>query len=260
MDYKTIIYETKGKIAFITINRPQSRNALNSQVFSEMNAALSDADKDGEIKVIILTGGEKYFAAGADISEMGQLLKPTDAHRFLQNAHTAYNKIEAIEKPVIAAVSGFAFGGGCELALACDLRIASENAVFGQPEIKIGVLPGAGGTQRLPRIIGVSKAKELLFTGGSIGAQEAYRLGLVNKIVPIGSVVEEATMMGESIAAQPGFALKLTKSAINNGLNMSIKEALAYEARCFEILFSTDDQKLGMDAFINKTTATYTDG
>jgi enoyl-CoA hydratase len=213
---------------------------------------LSEIEGDDEVKVAILAGSEKFFAAGADITEIGKIATPVEAHRFLKDAQAAFNNIEDMAKPVIAAISGLALGGGCELVLACDLRIAAENALFGQPEIKIGVIPGGGGTQRLPRIIGVTKAKELLYTGDFIDAQEAHRIGLVNKVVSVASLMEEAKKMALKIARQPGIALKMTKLAVNGGLNMDIKSAMAYEARCFEILFSTEDQKEGMRAFVEK--------
>ena len=259
MDYQTILYEKGEGIAVITLNRPKSMNALNSVLFRELDDALTKIEGDAEVKVVIITGAEKFFAAGADITEIGGIATPVDAHRFLKDAQAVFNRIEDLEKPVIAAVSGLALGGGCELALACDLRIAAENATFGQPEIKIGVIPGAGGTQRLPRIIGVTRAKELLYTGDFIDAQEAYRIALVNKIVPVASLMEEARKMAQKIARQPGFALKITKIAVNGGMNMDIKSAMAYEARCFEILFSTADQKEGMKAFIEKRKPAFTD-
>jgi enoyl-CoA hydratase len=220
---------------------------------------LTEIDRDDEVKVVILTGSEKFFAAGADITEIGSLLTPVDAHRFLKEAQAVFNKIEDLEKPVIAAVSGLALGGGCELILACDLRIVADNTTFGQPEIKIGVIPGGGGTQRLPRIVGVTKAKELLYTGDFIDAQEAYRIGLVNKVVPLVSLMDETRKMALKIARQPGFALKITKLAVNGGLNMDMKSAVAYEARCFEILFSTEDQKEGTRAFVEKRKPVFKD-
>jgi len=252
MEYQTLIYEKKEFIATITLNRPNNMNALNSQAVKELNQVFSNIDGDDEVRVVIITGGEKLFAAGADITEIEKIATPFEAHRFVKNTLETFNRIEDLEKPVIAAVNGVALGGGCELALACDLRIAADNAVFGQPEIKIGVIPGAGGTQRLPRIVGITKAKELLYTGDFIDAQEAHRIGLVNKVVPVSSLMAEAINIARKIARQPGFALKITKFAVNGGLNMDIKSALAYEARCFEILFSTKDQKEGMKAFIEK--------
>lgn len=252
MVYKTIIYEKSEGIGTITLNRPKSMNALNSELFRELNHVLDEIERDDDVKVVIFTGGEKFFAAGADITEVGKISTPVEAHAFAKEAQNIFNRIEDLEKPVIAAVSGFALGGGCELALACDLRIAAENASFGQPEIKIGVMPGGGGTQRLPRVIGLTKAKELLYTGDPIDAHEAYRIGLVNKVVPTESLMDEARKMALKIARQPGIPLKITKLAVNRGINMDIKSAMAYEACCFEMLFSTEDQKEGMQAFIEK--------
>jgi len=252
MAHKTIIYEKSDGVGTITLNRPKSMNSLSSELLRELDSVLTEIDNDDEVKVVILTGSEKYFAAGADITEIGQIKTPQDAHRFLKMAQAVFNHIEDLEKPVIAAISGLTLGGGCELTLACDLRIAAENATFGQPEIKIGVIPGGGGTQRLPRIVGITKAKELLYTGDFIDAQEAYRIGLLNRIAPQASLLEEARKMALKIARQPGEAIKATKLSVNGGLNMDIKSAIAYEARCFEILFSTEDQKEGMNAFIEK--------
>jgi enoyl-CoA hydratase len=259
MDYKTILYEKKDRIGTITLNRPKSMNSLSSELLRELDHVLTEIDRDDDVKVVILTGSEKFFAAGADITEIGQIKTPVDAYRFLKMAQAVFNHIEDLDKPVIAAIGGLALGGGCELTLACDLRIAADNSTFGQPEIKIGVIPGAGGTQRLPRIVGVTKAKELLYTGDFMDAQEAYRIGLLNKVVPAASLMEEARKMALKIARQPGFALKATKLSVNGGLNMDIKSAMAYEARCFEILFSTDDQKEGMNAFIEKRKPAFSD-
>jgi enoyl-CoA hydratase/carnithine racemase len=259
MDYKTILYEKKDRIGTITLNRPKSMNSLSSELFRELDHVLTEIDRDDDVKVVILTGSEKFFAAGADIAEIGTIKTSLDAHRFLKDAQAVFNRIEDLEKPVIAAISGLALGGGCELTLACDLRIAADNTTFGQPEIKIGVIPGAGGTQRLPRIVGFTKAKELLYTGDFIDAQEAYRIGLLNKVVPVASLMDEARKMALKIARQPGVALTATKLAVNGGRNMDIKSAMAYEARCFEILFSTEDQKEGMKAFIEKRKPVFKD-
>ena len=259
MEYKTLRYEKSERIGTITLNRPKSMNSLSSELLAELDHVLTEIDQDDDVKVAILTGSEKYFAAGADITEIGQIKTPLDAHRFLKMAQAVFNHIEDLEKPVIAAISGLALGGGCELTLACDLRIAADNSTFGQPEIKIGVIPGAGGTQRLPRIVGVTKAKEILYTGDFLDAQEACRIGLLNKVVPAASLMEEARKMALKIARQPGVALKATKLAVNGGLNMDIKSAMAYEARCFEILFSTEDQKEGMGAFVEKRKPVFKD-
>ena len=259
MEYQAILYEKKDDIGLITLNRPDRMNALNSTMLRELDHVLSEIEEDNEVKVVIITGSEKFFAAGADITELDKMSTPVDVHGFIKEAQAVINKFEDLEKPVIAAVSGLALGGGCELAMACDLRIAAENAMFGQPEIRIGVIPGAGGTQRLPRLVGVTKAKELLYTGDSIDANEAYRIGLVNKVVPVASLMDETMKMASKIARQPGIALRMTKFAVNSGMDMDLKSAMSYEARCFEILFSTEDQKEGIKAFIEKRKPAFKD-
>lgn len=251
MGYTTILYEKSGGIGTITLNRPESMNALNSTLMEELAHVFSEISTDNDVKVVIITGQEQCFAAGADITEVANINTPDDAYNF-SRAADVIRKLEDFDKPIIAAVSGVALGGGCELALACDLRIAAENAIFGLPEIKLGVLPGAGGTQRLPRLVGAANAKELLYTGDFINATEAYRIGLVNKIVPVETLRDEAKAMAKKIANRPGIALKMIKIAVNGGLSMDLKSAMAYEARCFEILFATEDRKEGMKAFIEK--------
>jgi len=201
---------------------------------------------------VIITGSEKVFAVGADIKEVSGIATSVDAHSFVTKVRSVFNKIENLEKPVIAAVSGLALGGGCELSLACDIRIAAENAMFGQPEIKIGVIPGGGGTQRLTRLVGIGIGKEMLYTGDPIDAEEAYRVGLVNKVVPLKSLMDEAKKMASKFSKQPGFALRMTKMVVNEGIKMDLQSALSHEARCFELLFSTEDQKEGMKAFVEK--------
>jgi enoyl-CoA hydratase len=190
MKYTTILYEKAEGIGTITLNRPKAYNALNLEMFRELDHVFSEIKRDDDVKVVIITGSTKFFAAGADISEVGEIRTPVDAYEFIRDVEV-FHCIENLDKPVIAAIGGLALGGGCELSMCCDLRIAAENAAFGQPEIKIGVIPGGGGTQRLPRLIGVSKAKELLYTGDTIDAQEAYRIGLVNKVVPVESLMDE---------------------------------------------------------------------
>jgi len=226
-------------------------NAISSEFIGELDQILDEIANDDEVSVVIVTGG-KFFAAGADIKEVIGLKTPIEAHRFVASAQSVFNKIESLEKPVIAAVSGLALGGGCEMTLACDIRIAADSAIFGQPEMKIGVIPGGGGTQRLPRLIGLGMAKELLYTGDPIDAQEAYRIGLVNKVVPVYSLIDEAKKMAAKIVRQPNLALRITKLVVNEGINMELKSALTHEARCFEWLFSTEDQKEGMKAFVEK--------
>jgi len=252
VSYKTILLEKNEGIATITLNRPKYLNALNSQLLKELDHAISAVESDDKIRVAVITGCEKSFAAGADISENEKFSNPLGAHRFLKLVQDVYNRVEDMEKPIIAAVSGFALGGGCELTLACDIRLAAENAVFGLPEVKIGVLPGGGGTQRLSRLIGTGRAKELIYIGDPIDAQEAYRIGLVNKIFPTASLMDETKKMALKLVKRPGAALKFAKLSINGGMNMGLKPALTYESRCEEILFSTEDQREGMRAFIEK--------
>ncbi len=252
MEYQTILYEVENGIALIRLNRPKSLNALNHELIGELGAVFDRIGSDDAIGAVIVTGSEKAFAAGADIKEIVEIASPVAAHHFVSRIHVVFDKIERLSKPVIAAVSGFALGGGCELALVCDIRIASESAIFGLPEIKIGVIPGGGGTQRLPRLIGLGRAKELLFGGDSIDAMEAYRIGLVNKVVPVDSLLNEARKTAEKFIAQPGFALRILKMLVNDGINMDLRSALAHERRSFEVLFSTEDRKEGMQAFIEK--------
>jgi len=257
MEYKTITYTKKDGIATVTLNRPTSMNALNTQVFGELQHVFSRTETDDDVKVVVITGSEKFFAAGADIMELANIATPLDVQRYARLSRDVFRQIEDTEKPLIAAVSGFALGGGCELTLVCDLRIVSESAVFGLPEIKIGVLPGGGGTQRLPRLVGTTKAKELLYTGDNIDAQEALRIGLVNKVVPVEKLLEETYALAKKITARPAAAVKMIKLAVDGGINLDIKSAVAYEARCFEILFSTYDQQEGMKAFMEKRKAVF---
>ncbi|SMC89619.1 enoyl-CoA hydratase [Desulfocicer vacuolatum DSM 3385] len=254
MKYETVRYEKDKNLAVITItlNRPEHMNAISIEMLDELNLLTDCMANDSDIAAVIITGGDKCFAAGADISQVSRLDSPVDAHAFVSRAQMVMEKIERIEKPVIAAVNGVAFGGGCELALACDIRLASEDALFALPEIKIGVIPGAGGTQRLPRLIGMGRAKEMLFSGDPINAQEAYRIGLVNRIFPAGSLMDEAVKLAEKFAGRPRLALKANKTAVSTGMDMDLQSALAYEARCFELLFSTEDLKEGVQAFMEK--------
>jgi enoyl-CoA hydratase len=251
LEYTSLFCEKSEGIATITLNRPKSMNALNRTLLGELGHALQEMSADEDTKVVILAGHEKFFAAGADITEVVDIASPAHAYDFSKSVDFI-RRMDDFDKPILAAVSGMALGGGCELALACDLRIAAENAQFGLPEIKIGVMPGAGGTQRLPRLVGTAKAKELLYTGDFIDAAEAYRLGLVNRVVPVGSLMGEAKALATKIASRPGVAIKMIKLAVNGGLGLDLKSAIAYEARCFEILFSTEDQKEGMRAFVEK--------
>ncbi|MBT4264644.1 MAG: hypothetical protein HN945_25390 [Deltaproteobacteria bacterium] len=252
MEFNTIFFETDGPVAIITLNRPKALNALSSELIGELDQAVDAIKKDSEVRAVIITGGPKAFAVGADLTEIIDISEPAQARSYVTNVQGVFNKIENLDRPVIAAVAGFAFGGGCELSLACDMRIAAENAQFGLPEIKLGLLPGAGGTQRLPRLIGVGLAKQHIFSGDPFDAQEAYRIGLVNKLVPNNSLLEEAMKMAKTFTQRPGFTLKTIKGLINEGLDMPLKAALAHEMRSFEILFATKDKKEGVTAFVKK--------
>jgi len=252
MDFDTVVFQKEDHIAVITMNRPESMNAINNKFIKELNQIFDEIEDDPETGAVIITGTGKTFAAGADIKEVQGIGSPADAHDFVSKIQALFCRIENLEKPVIAAVNGLALGGGCEITLACDLRIAAENALFGLPEIKIGVLPVAGGTQRLPRLVGVGRAKEMLFTGDPIDAAEAYRIGLANRVVPLDSLMDEAKKLAADLMKRPGHAFKMIKGCVNRGINMDLDSALAYEGRCFEILFSTDDQKEGMEAFVEK--------
>jgi len=257
LPYNTLTFEKKEGIGIITFNRPKSLNAINNEFLEEMTNVLDEISIDGAVRVLILTGGEKVFAAGADITELAKINAPLEARNFGKKIRSMFDKISKMKKPVIAAIAGFAFGGGCEIALACDIRIAAENARFGQPEIKLGVIPGAGGTQRLPRLVGAGRAKGLLFSGDPIDAQEAYRIGLVNKVVPIDRLIDEGKKMARIYVERPQYALMTIKELVDEGLDMSLASALAHEARCFEILFSTYDKNEGMNAFLEKRKPKY---
>jgi enoyl-CoA hydratase len=219
---------------------------------------MDDLGADDNIKVVIITGGLKHFCAGADISEIVSINEVDQAFEFSRRIQGAFDKIENLPKPVVAAVSGFALGGGCELALACDLRIVSETAAFGVPEINIGAVPGAGGTQRLPRLLGVCKAKELLYTGERLTAREACQLGLVNKVVPVDELMDEAKKMAEKLAGKPPLALKMAKQLVNTGMDTDLKSALYMEAHALAYLFLTKDKEEGMKAFLEKRKPTFT--
>jgi enoyl-CoA hydratase/carnithine racemase len=249
---KSIIYRVADGIAVITLNRPEVRNALNEELVEELEELLQDIDGDPGIKVVVVAGQEKFFSVGADIRTLKKLSEPVQAHLFCAKIQRTIGYFENIAQPTIAAVSGLALGGGCEIALACNLRLAAENAVFGQPEINLGIIPGAGGTQRLPRTVGLTVAAELLLTGRTVKADEALRIGLVNRVVPVGELMDEAMKMAGIIAAKPRFAVKMTKSCIREGMQMDISQALFYEARCFDFLASTEDVAEGLSAFIEK--------
>lgn len=251
MDYETIIVKIDDGIGTITLNRPEVLNALSNQVFNELALAAEELGQNDAVKVIIITGGDKVFAAGADIDKMATA-NAVEVATLDKPSYRAFHIIENLPKPVIAAVAGYALGGGCELTLVADLRIAAENAIFGLPEIKLGIIPGAGGTQRLPRLIGTGRAKELIFSGDFIDSTEAWRIGLVNKVVPSDQLMAEALKMAKRFSNRGAIALRMAKTTINEGLRMDIEAGLQYERQCYGLLYATQDQKEGMKAFKEK--------
>ncbi|WP_315078026.1 short-chain-enoyl-CoA hydratase [uncultured Clostridium sp.] len=252
MELKNVILEKEGHLAIVTINRPKALNALNSETLKDLDTVLENLENDSNIYAVILTGsGEKSFVAGADISEMKDL-NEEQGREFGELGNKVFLRLENLDKPVIAAISGFALGGGCELSMSCDIRIASEKAKFGQPEAGLGITPGFGGTQRLSRIVGLGKAKEMIYTCDIIKAEEAYRIGLVNKVVSLESLMDEAKAMANKIIANAPIAVKLCKDAINRGMQVSIDKAVLIEAEDFGKCFSSEDQTEGMTAFLER--------
>lgn len=252
MEYKNILLAIEEKIATLTFNRPKVLNAMNLEVLGEIYDAVSACANNDDVRAVIVTGaGDKAFVAGADIAQM-QNATSVEILQLMEAGHKTMRLIETMPKPAIAAVNGFALGGGTEIALACDIRFASEKAVFGQPEILIGVIPGWGGTQRLPRLIGMGLAKEIILSGTQINAQRAYKIGLVNKVFPPEKLMEEARKFAAKLAALPSFALKMAKNAINYGFDMSLDNASALEIGAIAQCFATEDQKEGMSAFLEK--------
>ena len=252
MELENVILEKEGHLAVVTINRPKALNALNSQTLKDLDVVLEDLEKDNDIYAVILTSaGEKSFVAGADISEMKDL-NEEQGKEFGALGNKVFLRLENLNKPVIAAIQGFALGGGCEISMACDIRIASDKALFGQPEVGLGITPGFGGTQRLARIVGLGKAKEIIYTASNIKADEAYRIGLVNKVVPLEDLMDEAKKVASKIIANAPVAVKLAKDAINRGTQVAIDEAVAIEAEDFGKCFATEDQTEGMSAFLER--------
>jgi len=252
MKFHTLLYEKEDGTGIIELNRPKDLNALNSEMLAELTALFADIEADDDVRVIIITGsGEKAFVAGSDVREM-QPKTSLSIREFHTANRILLEKIERLPKPVIAAINGFALGGGCELALSCDLRIAAENARFGQPEINLGLIPGAGGTQRLTRLVGMTKAKEIVLTGDLIDARTALSIGLVNKVVPQDDLMSEAKTLAQKLLTKSSAALSLAKAAINGGWNMTLPSGLDLEAQCFALCFATEDQKEGMSAFMEK--------
>lgn len=247
-----VVVETDGAVGVVTLNRPQALNALSVPVMDAVAEALGGFDRDPNIHAMVLAGLPKAFAAGADIGELKSVTGAAGAEKQLARHLSHWDKIGMLKKPVIAAVSGFALGGGCELAMACDLIVASETAVFGQPEVQIGVMPGAGGTQRLTKIVGKNVSMELNLTGRRLTAREALAFGLVNRVVPLESYLSEAKKLAHAIAAQPTLAVQAAKAAVLKAVDSQLSEGLSYERLSFYRLFDTNDQKEGMKAFFEK--------
>ena len=256
MAYETIIVEKEEGIAIVKLNRPPV-NSLNVKAYSEVYDAFCELEKDESVKAIVLTGaGEKAFAAGLDVKEVAGKSIP-DYFAFGRISRGCEDKVASIEKPTIAALFGFVFGGGCELALACDLRIASNDANIGCPEVNLGIMPGSGGTQRLPRLVGIAKAKELLLMGDTVSGDEAYRIGLVNKVVAKDALLDEAKAWAKKLASKPRVAVGLIKNAIDTGLNMDLSSAITYENDCFTLTYVSEDGREGMAAFAEKRKPTF---
>ena len=257
--YEHLLMETKGQIAIVTINNPKSLNALNSATLSELNDCLAAIEKSKDIRVVIVTGsGAKAFVAGADISEMVNA-SAAEGRAMALLAKEAFYRLEKMPQATIAAVNGFALGGGCELAMSCDIRIAAANAKFGQPECNLGILPGFGGTQRLARLVGKGRAKELIFTCDYITADEAYRIGLANKVVPQEELMDTCMAMAEKILSKGSYAISLAKMCIETGMDTDLNSGLNMEATNFGLAFATGDKKEGMTAFLEKRPANLTD-
>ncbi|GAA0182480.1 short-chain-enoyl-CoA hydratase [Clostridium sediminicola] len=256
MQYKNLLVDEKERVGILTINRPSALNALNSETLKELDQAINEMDKNENIYVIIITGAGKSFVAGADIAEMKDL-SPGKARKFGELGLKVFRKIELMEKPVIAAVNGFALGGGCELAMSCDIRIAGEKAKFGQPEVGLGITPGFAGTQRMSRLVGIGKAKELIFSAKIINANEAEKIGLVNQVVSQEEVLNEAVKLAEMIAAKGQIAVRYSKSAINRGIETDIETGMVIEKDLFGMCFANEDQKEAMTAFIEKRPAMF---
>jgi enoyl-CoA hydratase len=252
--FDTILVETRGKVGLITLNRPQALNALNSALVGEVNRALDEYERDTGIGCVVITGSEKAFAAGADIKEMAGLSYP---QTYLDDFITSWDRVANRRKPIIAAVAGFALGGGCELAMMCDFIIAADTARFGQPEIKLGVMPGAGGTQRLTRFVGKAKAMEMCLTGRMMDAAEAERSGLVSRVVPAADLLDEAMKAADAIAGMSLPIAMMTKESVNRAYETTLAEGIRFERRVFHAMFGTADQREGMSAFVDKRPAQF---
>jgi enoyl-CoA hydratase len=254
-EFETILLERKDRVAVITLNRPKALNALNTQVLLDISAALDLLENDEGVGAVVLTGSERAFAAGADIKEM-QTKSYMDM--YLTDHFAGWDRVTAFRKPIIAAVAGYALGGGCELAMMCDLLLAADSAKFGQPEIKLGVIPGMGGSQRLTKAVGKAKAMDLILTGRNMGAEEAERAGLVSRVVPAADLLTEAIATAQTIASMSLPSVMIAKEAVNRAFETTLDEGLRFERRVFHSLFATEDQKEGMAAFVDKRAAEFT--
>jgi enoyl-CoA hydratase len=252
MAFDTLLLERDGAVAILTINRPQVLNALNSQTLDELRRAILDLKQDDSVRVVILTGaGEKAFVAGADINELA-VQTPTSGREYALAGQHVFDLVENMGKPVIAAINGYALGGGCELAMACTLRLAADTAKVGQPEISLGLIPGYAGTQRLPRLVGKGRAMELILTGTPIGADDAFRIGLVNRVVPAAELMASARALAQQLARSAPIAMRYIINAVNKGVEMPFADASQYEATLFGLVASTDDMREGTAAFLQK--------
>jgi enoyl-CoA hydratase len=258
MSFATLLVEREGAAAIVTINRPKVLNALNRQTIDELERVIHDAGRDDTVRAVVITGaGEKSFVAGADINELA-VLSPAQGQRHGRRGQAVFDQIEQLGKPVIAAVNGFALGGGCELAMACTLRLASDNARFGQPEINLGIMPGYAGSQRLPRLVGKGRALEMLLSGDMVSAARAYEMGLVNRVVPAAELMNEAKKVALALAAKAPLATRYILEAVNHGVEMPLKDGQYLEASLFGLVASSDDMKEGTRAFLEKRQAVWT--
>ena len=251
MELKTLLYEKNAGIGIVTLNLPKTMNALNDEMINDLSIVMDEISTDSQVQAVIITGGDKVFAAGGDIKAMLQC-GPLEAKEYVTPIHKVFNQIAELPKPTIAAICGFALGGGVELALTCDFRIAAENAKFGFPEINLGIFPAAGGSQRLPRLIGMSKAKELMFTGDTIDAETALSIGLINQVVSPEALMEQAMKLAKKLSAKPPLTIKNLKESMHNVYNMDLNMGLNTELEKLCSLFATEDQKEGMNAFIER--------
>ena len=256
MELQNIVVEKNDKVALVKFNRPKALNALNSETLCELNAVVDALSKDEDVRVVVFTGEGKSFIAGADISEMSTL-SAEEGRKFGALGQSIFRKVELMSKPTIAAINGFALGGGCEFAMSCDIRIASEKAKFGQPEVTLGITPGFSGTVRLPKLVGMGKAKELIYTGRMVKADEALAIGLVNQVTSVESLMEEAMKMAQTIAGNAPLAVSYSKAAMNKGDELDTDVANTIEETYFGLCFATEDQKEGMSAFLNKEKAAF---